>query len=280
MSSYMNYHFRSQLFAGLLLLVLSSCTKQEAKEYFLGGTAPALTASVSGTIPLSFTTENEQAVKFSWTNPDYSFASGVNTLDVAYTLEIDEAGKEFKGANKKAISISKDLNIVYTQKQFNIILSDLQLKTNVAASIDVRIVASLGSEATKLYSNALRFNVTPFAPPPKVPVPTAGTLWIIGDAVGSGWNNPLPSPYVTSQKFTKVTETLYELVLTMGGGGAYKLIQENGVWGTQYHRVDGNAYAGTFEKKDADPAFLGPDEAGTYKIVVDFQTGKFTVTKQ
>jgi hypothetical protein len=204
----------------------------------------------------------------------------VNTLDVAYTLEIDEAGKEFKGPNKKAISISKDLNIVYTQKQFNIILSDLQLKTNVAASIDVRIVASLGSEATKLFSNALRFNVTPFAPPPKVPVPAAGTLWIIGDAVGSGWNNPLPSPYVTSQKFTKVTETLYELVLTMGGGGAYKLIQENGVWGTQYHRVDGNAYAGTFEKKDADPAFLGPDEAGTYKIVVDFQTGKFTVTKQ
>lgn len=276
----MKYNYRILIQALLVLFWFSSCKKEEARETFLGGSAPALTASVSGTIPLSFFTENDQAVKFSWTNPDYSFASGISTLDVAYTLEIDEAGKNFNGPNKRSVSISKDLSISYTQKQFNIVLSDLQLKLNVAASIDVRVVASLGAEATRLYSNVLRFNVTPFAPPPKVPVPTAGTLWIIGDAVGSGWNNPLPSPFVTSQKFAKVSETLYELVVAMNPGGYYKLIQENGVWGTQYHRVDGNAYGGTFEKKDADPAFLAPDASGNYKIVVDFQTGKYTVTKQ
>lgn len=276
----MKNNFRVQILAGLLLVVMASCAKQEAREYFQGGTAPSLTASVSGTIPLSFNTENEQAVKFSWTNPEYRFASGISSLDVSYTLEMDEAGKNFNGPNKRTISISKDLNILYTQKQFNILLSDLQLKTGVTTSIDVRIVASLGAEATKLFSNVLRFTVTPFAPPPKVPVPAAGTLWIIGDAVASGWNNPLPSPFSTSQKFTQVTETLYELLVDMNAAGGYKLIQENGVWGTQYHRVDGNAYAGTFEKKDAEPGFLAPDVAGTYKIVVDFQTGKYTVTKQ
>ena len=261
------------------MAIFASCSKEEDREIFLGGKAPVLSASVSGTIPLGFVTENNAAVKFSWTNPDYDFASGISSQDVNYTLEIDVAGKSFNSPNKKAVSISKELSVSYTQKEFNIILSDLQLKLNAPAAVDVRIIASLGASATSLVSNVMKFNVTPFAPPPKVPVPTAGTLWIIGDAVASSWNNPLPSPFDASQKFTKVSETLYELVANFVGGGAYKLIQENGVWGTQYHMVEGNANGGTFEKKDADPAFVGP-VAGKYKISVDFQTGKFTVTKQ
>ncbi len=261
------------------MAIISSCSKEEDREIFLGGKAPVLSASVSGTIPLGFATENNAAVKFSWTNPDYDFASGVSSQDVNYTLEIDVAGQSFNGPNKKAVSISKDLSVTYTQKEFNIMLSDLQLKLNTPAAVEVRIISSLGASATRLVSNVMRFNVTPFAPPPKVPVPTAGTLWIIGDAVASSWNNPLPSPFDATQKFTKVSETLYELIVNFVGGGAYKLIQENGVWGTQYHMVEGNANGGTFEKKDADPAFVGP-AAGKYKISVDFQTGKFTVTKQ
>jgi hypothetical protein len=271
--------FKPLMFAILSMAILSSCSKEEDREIFLGGKAPVLSASVSGTIPLGFATENNAAVKFSWTNPDYDFASGVSSQDVNYTLEIDVAGQSFNSPNKKAVSISKDLSVSYTQKEFNIILSDLQLKLNSPAAVEVRLIASLGASATRLVSNTMRFNVTPFAPPPKVPVPTAGTLWIIGDAVASSWNNPLPAPFDATQKFTKVSETLYELVVNFVGGGAYKLIQENGVWGTQYHMVEGNANGGTFEKKDADPAFVGPS-AGTYKISVDFQTGKFTVTKQ
>ncbi len=66
----------------------------------------------------------------------------------------------------------------------------------------------------------------------------------------------------------------------MPGGGAYKLIQEQGVWGTQYHMLLGGTWeGGDFEKKDADPGFPGPPSAGTYKITVDFQRGKFKVVK-
>ncbi len=270
-----------QLSAFLLaLVVFSSCEKAEEKEIFLGGTVPVLTSSVTGTIPLSFATQNNAAVKFSWTNPAYKFASGVSSQDVTYLMEIDEAGKNFTGANKKSVSISKDLSVQYTQREFNIILSDLKLRLGVSASIEVRIIASLGANATKLTSNALRFTVTPFAPPPKVPVPTNGDLWVVGDAFESGWTNPLPAPFVTSQKFTKVNETLYELVVRFKGGGYYKMLQDNGVWGTQYHMVAGDATGGTFQKKDSDPAFVGPTAAGNYKIVVNFQDGIFTVTKQ
>jgi hypothetical protein len=260
-------------------ITLTSCEKEETKEVFLGGNTPQLKASLNGAIPLSFLTENDVAVTFSWTNPEYNFASGISSQDVSYTLEVDVAGKSFKGATKKTISISKDLSVTYTQKELNIVLSDLQLKLNTPASIDVRVIASIGSAATTLASNPLTFNVTPYAPPPKVPIPAQGNLWVVGDAFESGWNNPLPDPFVNSQKFTRVSETLYELQVAFKGGGAYKMLQDNGVWGTQYHMVEGDASGGVFQKKDSDPAFVGPTVAGNYKIVVDFQAGKFTVTK-
>jgi hypothetical protein len=260
-------------------ITLTSCEKEETKEVFLGGSTPQLKASLNGAIPLSFLTENNVAVTFSWTNPEYNFASGISSQDVSYTLEVDVAGKSFKGATKKTISISKDLSVTYTQKELNIVLSDLQLKLNTPASIDVRVIASIGSAATTLASNPLTFNVTPYAPPPKVPIPAQGNLWVVGDAFLSGWNNPLPDPFVNSQKFTRVSETLYELQVAFKGGGAYKMLQDNGVWGTQYHMVEGDATGGVFQKKDSDPAFVGPSVAGNYKIVVDFQTGRFTVTK-
>lgn len=272
--------FQHFVMAVAAMTIFSSCEKEEVKEVYIGGTAPVLSSSVSGSIPLGFLTQDQPAVKFSWTNPEYEFASGVSSQDVNYTLEIDVTGNGFTGPNKKSVSISKDLSASYTQKEFNIVLSDLKLKLNVAASIDVRLVASLGPNATKLFSNILKFAVTPFAPPPKVPIPTQGNLWVIGDAFASGWNNPLPSPFVTTQKFTQVSPTLYELVVAFKGGGYYKMLQDNGVWGTQYHMVAGDATGGTFEKKDADPAFVGPAAAGNYKIVVDFQAGTFTVTKQ
>jgi hypothetical protein len=112
--------------------------------------------------------------------------------------------------------------------------------------------------------------------------PTAGTLWLVGDAAASGWSNPLPAPYDVSQKFTKISNTLYQLTLSLPGGGGYKLIQQQGDWGSQYHALAaGRTWSsGDFEKKDAEPGFPGPDVAGTYKITIDFQLGKYTVVKQ
>ena len=269
-------------FISAFALLLSSCKKDEAQQSYSGGTSPVLAASVSGTIPLSFVTEDQQAVMFSWPNPNYQFANGISSHDVSYTLEIDKTGNNFAGANKVSLSIAKDLSIAYTQKQFNIILNALKQPVSVAYSIDVRLVSAINSvEATKLISNVLKFNVTTYNPPPKVEVPTLGNLWIVGNATGNGWNNPLPAPYDVSQKFTKVSNTLYEITVPMLTGGGYKLIQEQGVWGSQYHALDNSAILfGNFEKKDSDPQFPSPTVAGNYKISVNFQDGTYTLTKQ
>lgn len=271
-------------FAFLLLSLTAliwSCDKDENKIYFEGGTAPVLTAS-STEIPLSFATSADEAVTFSWGNPNYKFTTGVSSQNVSYVLEIDTTGANFTNPNKKSIAISQELSQTLSQATFNdYLLNQLVLKPGVSHNIDVRIKSTLGNNSATLYSNVLKFTVTPFAIPPKVTPPATGELWIIGNAVASGWTNPLPAPYDVTQKFTKVSETLYELTVPFVGGGGYKIIQTNGVWNTQYHALDGSVLTGgDFEMKDSDPQFPGPAAAGTYKVTIDFQRGKYTVVAQ
>jgi hypothetical protein len=271
---------QSLIYLSIAIVFFVSCEKDEAKDTFVSGTTPVFAASVKDSIGLNFNTENDNAVTFSWSNPNYQFASGVSSHNVAYSLEIDTAGANFNGKNKITVSISQDLTVTYTQKAFNILISDLKVRTGRVAQLEMRVLASIGSKATSIASNKLVFKVLPYAPPPKVPVPTAGTLWVTGNAFASGWSNPLPAPFDMSQKFTKVSDTQYELIVDMLSSGNYKLIQEQGVWGTQYKKLAGDASSGTFEKKDADPGFDAPAVAGKYKLVFDFQAGTYTVTKQ
>ena len=271
---------------GLLLgmaFVFGSCEKKENRVIYEGGTAPVLTASTSAvalTPPPA--DESREALRLRWSNPNYIFTTGVSSHDVSYTLEIDVAGNNFNGKNKYSTSIAKDLEKSFTILELNAILGNtMLLKFGQAYTLEARIISNLALNAVPLTSNKVTFTATPYAPPPKVEPPTNGTLWATGNAFASGWSNPLPAPYDVSQKFTKVSNTLYELIVDMPGGGNYKLIQEQGVWGTQYHMIAGGTWeSGTFRKRDAEPGFIGAPSAGRYKITVDFQLGTFTVIKQ
>lgn len=272
-------------FAFLFLLftaIVWSCKKDENKNYFEGGTAPVLTANTTA-IPMAFADAAKDAVTFSWVNPDYMFTTGVSSQNVSYVLQIDTTGANFTNPNKKELAISQDLGITLTEATLNdYLLNQLVLKPGKAHNLDVRIKSTLTNNSVPLYSNVLTFTVTPYAIPPKVVPPASGELWIVGSAVASGWTNPLPAPYDKTQKFTKVSETLYEITVPLiGGANGYKLIQINGDWEQQYHALDGTVVSGgDFEKKNSDPQFPSPAASGTYKISVDFQRGKYTVTAQ
>lgn len=271
----------SILLSLFFLLVLFSCKKEENKIYYEGGTAPVLSASTA-TVTLEPGSEANTAIALNWTNPNYKFSNGVSSHDVTYTLEIDTLGANFNSSKKYSTVIANDLSKTYTVGELNGILGNsmlLQLSPRRNYTLQARIVASIGSSA-KIPSNAISFTTKPFSPPPKVEPPTNGTLWATGDAFTSGWSNPLGAPYDASQKFTKISNTLYELTVAMPGGGGYKLIQVQGEWGSQYHMLAGGTWqGGDFEKKDSDPQFPGPPGAGNYKITVDFQLGKFSVVK-
>jgi hypothetical protein len=270
------------MFLCLLLASLAwSCRKDEVKIFLDGGTAPVLSANETALV-LTDATKNEEAVTFSWTNPNYMFTTGVSSQNVTYFLEVDTTGANFNNPNKLTVSINSDLSYTFTVGALNSALSNtMLLKTGMSHNLEFRIKSTLQNNSAVFVSNVLKMTATPFMPPPKVAPPVEGTLWIVGNAAAGGWDNPLKSPYDVTQKFTRVSETLYELTIDFLGTGGYKLVQKMGVWGSQYHAIDGGIVSGGFfELKDSDPQFPGPATAGTYKVTVDFQLGKYYVEKQ
>src|SRR6202008_3935898 len=192
----MKKYFRLLAFIVPVLLVLIGCEKEENKIYFEGGTAPVISASKT-TVRLTPATETENAITFNWTNPDYKFTTGISSQDVTYTLEMDTVGGNFSSSNKFTTVIAKDTKKTYTVGELNGILGNsmvLQLdprrQYTIQMRVSSRISVSGGGAAGKLTSNVVSFTTTPFAPPPKVPPPTNGTLWATGDAFASGWGNP------------------------------------------------------------------------------------------
>jgi hypothetical protein len=264
-----------------IITSLWSCKKDEKKVIFEGGTAPALTSSISGQVPLSFATQGEQALKIDWTNPDYKFNTGVNSLDVNYNILIDKTDK-FNSDALKTISVGTDLSKTFTQSEFNdILLNQLQLDTAAVSPVYIRVDAFFNGGAGLLSSNALAISAKPYPIPPKVAPPASGTLFIVGSATPGGWDNPMTVDPKT-QQFTQESPTMYTIVITLTAGGEYKLIGVNGSWDQQWSIAKADdpneVNGGDFIFNGAN--ILAPSTTGKYKITVDFQRGKFTVTPQ
>lgn len=270
----------------MLVSVFASCKKEENKVYFEGGTAPVLTASVSTTIPLSYVNRDAEAVKFTWTNPNYQFNTGLSSQDVYYKIEIDTTNAagtlnpNFTYSGKQTIAVSKDLNLSITQGILNdYLLNQVQLTTGATHYIQVRVIANLLNSSATLISNVLKFAVTPYAIPPKVTPPSSGQLFLVGSATPGGWNNPVPVP---SQQFTQVSPTLYRISsIALTGGGSYLFLPVNGDWSHKFGAIGANntnnVDGDDFRAEGGD--MLAPAANGNYKIEVDFQRGKFTLTK-
>ena len=270
-------HIFKTLLAGFLIFGLWSCKKDENKVILKGGTSPVLTSSVTGTVPLSYDTQNDNAFKLTWTNPEYQFNTGISSLDVSYNILIDTT-EDFSNPNLKTVSVGSDLSKTFTQTEFNdILLNQLQLAPGVSHKINIKVNAFLGTGAAQLSSNVFSVNATPYAIPPKVKLPVNGTLYLVGSATAGGWNNPVPVP---SQQFTQVTPTLYEITINLIGGQQYLAIPVNGDWSHKYAVKNGPLPTGGDFGYDWSDNFPGPTASGTYKITLDFQRGKFTVTPQ
>ena len=271
------------LSSALLLMVLfGACKKDEHKVYYQGGTAPVLTSNVSGnTIPLSFANRDQRAIMLSWTNPNYMFTTGVSSQDVSYQIEIDTAGSNFTFKDRKIITISNDLTLDINQSTFNdYLLNQLQLKPGIPHNIEIRVKSTLTNNTAVLNSNVLKYVATPYSIPPKVEPPASGKLFITGSATPKGWMGAGDAE-VANQKFTQLSNTLYEITIALTGGQSYTFVPVYGDWGTKYsiavkndpNKVNG----GDFQKGGED--ILAPATSGNYKITVDFQRGVFTVVK-
>ena len=278
-------HMKNKLLTiiSFLLLVFSwACKKEENKIFFEEGTPPVLSASKTGNIPLSFANKDLEAVKLSWTNPDYRFTTGPSSQGVTYQVEIDTTGANFTNPQRKILSISNDLSLTLSQHELNdYLLNQLQLTPAAPHDIEFRVRSTIGA-AIPLLSNVLKFTVTPYAIPPKVDPPASGELYIVGNATpggdATGWNNPVPVP---GQKFTQVSTTLYEITIALNADKSYLFLPVNGSWAVKYGGLGANntnnVNGDDFKIQGGD--LKAPAISGNYKIQVDFQRGKFTLTK-
>ncbi len=263
--------------SSLVVTGILSCTKDENKDYYEGGTAPVLTASTT-TPAVTYANANNTVFTLSWTNPNYKFTTGISSQDVSYIIEIDTAGANFTNPQKQSIAVSKDLSMAFTASQLNTYLLTALLAPDVPHNIEIRVKSSLINNSATLISNVLKLTVTPYSIPPKVVPPASGELYITGNAVASDWTNTPPP----SQKFTRVSSTLYTITIPLIGGNSYTFLPTYASWNDKYSIATKNdpteVNGGDFQWQGND--ILAPAAGGTYKIQVNFQTGKFTVTPQ
>lgn len=274
----------SVLLLSFLTVIAISCKKEENRVYLESGTPPVLTASSTTPMVLAIGNAANFALRFNWTNPNYRLNTGVSSHDVSYTLEVDTTGANFTNPRKQEISISKDLVKEFTVKELNGLfgVSKMNLVYGMPHNVEFRLKASLVGGAAPLYSNVIKMVITPYLDV-AVPIPTTGQLFIVGDATPGGWTNPVPLP---NQQFTRLSNTLYEITLPLlGGGKKYLFLPLNGDWGNKYavqnasQSVNGGDFGYNGNNSTFNTDIPGPLVDGTYKITVDFITGKYTVVK-
>lgn len=251
--------------------LFAACDKVDALPSYGNGKAVTLSTSLTTIAPVA-ADSNKVALTFAWTYPDYA----TDSSRIKYTLQIDSAGKNFSKPYSQEI-VGKS-GVSMTAKELNAILLGKGYAFNVPVDMEARIISSYTNNNEPLNSNTVKIRMTPYKTPPKVALPTSGKLFIVGNATQGGWNNPVPAP---AQEFARVDETTFAGIFKLNAAQEYLLLPVNGDWSNKY-AVSNNSVAGLNSGGDFgynfSSNFPSPATSGFYKITVDFQTGKFSVT--
>jgi len=240
---------------------LSNVTQVTITPYADPSTLATEKTTVTGTSATSTNPSN----KFTWT-PAFPGYNGI----VNYIIQYDSAGKNFSSPKQIA---GFGGNSVYSASLNQGDMNTTGLSSGIAAGatgkVDYRVKATAANGAIA-YSNVVSVTITTFSPVP-------ANLFLVGDATPGGWNNPVPVP---SQQFVKVDAYKFSITIGLNGGKSYLFLPVNGDWTHKYGGVGANnannVNGDDFKPEGAD--LKAPATTGIYKIIVDFQTNKFTVT--
>ncbi|MEO7313004.1 MAG: SusE domain-containing protein [Chitinophagaceae bacterium] len=258
--------------AAIIVMIFAACQKKvDDLPSYKSGVSPTLSSSVAATVPLPGDSL-KPVLTLNWSWP--FFASDSTTAK--YVVEIDSTGRNFSKSVSK--TVTRSLSTSYTAKELNDILLGYGFAFNTGYDMDIRITASYGNNNDQTRSNTIKVKMTPYKIPPKVVPPTSGKLFLVGDASQGGWNNPVPVP---TQEFTKIDSVTYGGIFNLVGGKQYLALPVNGDWTNKFavadNTISGLSGGGAFGYNQSQN-FPGPATSGWYKILFDFQAGKFTVT--
>ncbi|MEI8058550.1 MAG: SusE domain-containing protein, partial [Ferruginibacter sp.] len=242
---------------------------------FEGGTAPVLTASVATPMVLIIANAANQGLKFNWTNPNYQFASGPSSQDVTYTVQFDTTGSNFSNPKMGELSVPKELTTSLTVKELNTLLLGMGLMENMLHNVEIRLKANITNSNVPLYSNVLKIAITPYL---DVVYPVPAKLYITGSASPASWMGS-GDPENVAQRFTKVSSSRFEITVTLSANNSMLFVPVYGDWGNKYGFTgsnNSNNVTGDNFKPDGGDIQV-PGTTKSYKVSVDFKTGKYTV---
>lgn len=159
----------------MLLLLFTSCKKDETRVVAGTGTVPALTSTAPATMVLTEANATANAGVFTWTASSFGFEGSI----VSYTLQVGIGGKNF--ADYKEVAIGSGLTTTVTNATLNSLINQLNATNGVSGKVDVRIKATIAATYPPAYSNVLTYNVNPYQIIifyPSLYVPGAYQNWI------------------------------------------------------------------------------------------------------
>ncbi|MFD1770225.1 SusE domain-containing protein [Sphingobacterium suaedae] len=171
-------------FAGLLLVVLTACNKDEIKLVATPNAAGVLQASES-TVILTKENADAEAVQFQWDPADFGYPAALTNV-----LQFGIKGSAFEGA--KEVTVTAGLQTrSYTTFELNSLLLSMGLPTEQASELEVRLKSSISEAVAPLYSNSIPLTVTPYASTSFVYVPGAHNGWdpVIAESLISPTSN-------------------------------------------------------------------------------------------
>jgi starch-binding outer membrane protein SusE/F len=263
----------NKLVVALLLGVMgfTACEKADNLASFTGATPSVLSSPTLTVAPTAADSNSISKFVLNWTDPKHAQDPSL----YKFVIEIDSADRNFSRAYTRTV-VGKLTDSILA-KEFNAVMLAWGFEFNKAYTVDVRVTSSYNNNNEKTRSNILKIRATPYKIPPKIALPTTLRLFVVGDGTEHGWNdnggviNPI-------REFTRIDETTWGAIFNYSGSGSYKIWETWGNWGTQFRFLSGDALSGTFEKRDADPGWSSPTPAGPYKMIMDFQKGRYTVT--
>jgi hypothetical protein len=260
----------------LTSFILNSCTDSESIYIAIPPVDGVLLINPTATdIVLSKENKDQTAISFSWDVSDYNIDTPLQ-----YTLEIDTLDGDFSNPETE---ITESTELSMTHARLNTIALSKDLITDVKSEIKVRLKTALKYGALPSYSKIETIAITPYEDL-AVALPSSGELFIQGNAVPTNWNYPIPD----TQKMTQIpNKPIFTITIELIGNKNIAFLSSNQFWGDPAYKglvEDQPTTRGSFTE-NAPPDWAGfdinsPPLTGIYEIVINFRTGKYTVTAQ
>lgn len=231
------------------LVILASCEiegdKAMIKPSIEGAQLQQLPAS---SYVLLFEESGDDFDAFNWSEVDFGFPASID-----YTLQMDKEGSNFSDP-VDLITVNNQVSVALTKGEINEALLTLELEPDQSASVQVRVMASIGDRVDPVNSSPLSVTITPYAT-------TFPPIYIIGDA--QSWD------LASAMQLKSTGPGTYEGIGAFVQDGKFRLFRTPDwvaeQWGFSYFAAVDDDLA---DGNDNDSNFIFTLEDGLYKVTV------------